>query len=81
MGYASLMFWPFTFLGHYHHEDLVATLLFSYLVLPFITARIARGALQQGKILRAYIISAVTAIPVAALLVYFIAALLLGALI
>lgn len=53
MGYASLVFWPAALMGdHPYNEDLVSPLLLSYGVLPFITARVAKRAFQQGRILK-----------------------------
>ena len=46
LGYASLVFWPFTFLAHQPHpeeiqQQLVITLQFGWVVVPFITARVS----------------------------------------
>ena len=71
MGYASLGLWPSTLIGHYHSNDeLVIALFLGCGVLPFITARMVKHAFQEGQILKAYLVSAVTSIPVAAILVY-----------
>lgn len=79
MGYASLVFWPGALMGHYpHNEDLIIALLPSYGILPFITARVAKRAFRQGRILKAYVVSALTAIPVAALLLYVLGVLIFG---
>ena len=81
MGYASLVFWPGTLMAHHpYNEEFWTALLFSYGVLPFITAGIAKRAFQQGQIIKAYLVSAVTAIPIAAVLLYFIGAMILGVL-
>jgi uncharacterized membrane protein YdbT with pleckstrin-like domain len=79
MGYASLVFWPGALTAHYpSNEELMIALTLSYGVLPFITARIARRAFQEGRILKAYLVSAATAVPVAAILIYVIGATILG---
>lgn len=71
MGYASLGLWPSTLIGHYHSNDeLVIALLLGCGVLALTTARMAKHAFQEGQILKAYFVSAVTSVPFAAILVY-----------
>ena len=83
LGYASLVFWPFTFLAHQPHpeeiqQQLVITLQFGWVVVPFITARVSKRALQDGNVKKAYLVSAVAAVPVTVLLIYFIIGFVLG---
>jgi hypothetical protein len=77
MGYASLGFWSSTLIDHYHsNEQLVIAFLVGCGVLPFITAGMAKHAFQEGQILKGYLVSAVTSVPVAAILVYVTGALI-----
>ena len=77
MGHVSLIFWPFTFLGNESPGRILATIQVRYGIWPFITARISKRALHQGKIQKAYLVLGLTAIPVAALLLYFVMAVVL----
>jgi hypothetical protein len=81
LGYASLVFWPATFLAEPHPEEiqqqLVTTLQFSWVVVPFITTRVSKRALREGKIKKTYLVSVVAAVPVSVLLIYFIIAFVL----
>ena len=76
-GYVSLLFWAFSLNANSGGEVLDAIHL-SYVVWPFVTARLARRALKLGRIKTTYAVSAVCAVPTAIILLYWIVMLLDG---